>query len=245
MSYNPLAYATLAELLALDPAFFKTLGSVSTGLLDVAATAVAGDTFTVGPAQLTAVNGARTPAGNDWSADGTTVAQAASLLAAILDAGNTTAGVITAEAVTPTALTVSSVATGPVSELAWSASNPASLVLTALANLAGGSEFLLNILTMAATTVDGTYWLGKTHDGHLHLAAHMATVAAGPSAGSGEGGIVSSRSMGGLSVSWAVPAFDADSGSYSATRWGRMYWMLRSGVYVPGIVGQGLVARSW
>lgn len=102
-------------------------------------------------------------------------------------------------------------------------------------------SFIDKALLNLSESVWGDYFV----EGQLYLAAHFLTlaIASENSGGSGAGvaaGPVASRSIGDVSVSFAVPS-DVSSGSgtaayFSKTPYGLEYWRLVK------IVGEGLVA---
>ena len=231
--------ATLDEILAAVPVL-KTFGGVASGSITLALSASAGDTLTIGAAQLTGVNGPRTPGANNWSVDGTALQQTTDLLAALQDPLNEVAAFLTVSQPNPviTQLDVATTVTGPVAATPWSTSNPAAIVLDPLDGLTGGAAQLEFISDYACKMI-GDCWGGKAKAGHILLTAHFAIVSGAPGAG-GESGPASSKTIDKISKGYATTSFNTDDAAFASTRYGRQYLALRETVMCLPIVGRGL-----
>lgn len=240
---NPYACPTLADLLELYPAL-GTFGQAASGSLTLAAPAPPGALLTIGSAQLQGVAGPRTPGGNNWSTDGTVLEQADSIVSAISDPANSM-GFLVAHVPTPglARVELTTLATGPAANLPWSTTAPVELVLDGPLSMTGGDAELLAILSVACSMISLEAWGSKANMGGAYLAAHIATMAGAKGMG-GEGGPATSRSLGGLSTSYATIAGDTSSAAFNS-RAGRMYIMLRDSLLILPIVGTGLPRGYW
>jgi hypothetical protein len=216
---------------------FAGAGSASTGGVTWLGAGVAGQTITVGALEFVAVAGARAAGSLTWSAAGSTSAQATSFAAMVAD--SEAADVITAAKVTPTSVTITTLATGPASELALETSTPATYQLTG-PTLTGGSDLIAFALNVASSMVNITAWRSKATAATIYLAAHMLAVQTGK--GGGETGVVVSRGLDRLSTSNASTSFEPTDAALASTRWGRMYLALRKTLLlVPAVTS----ARGW
>jgi hypothetical protein len=230
----PARCATLAEVLTAVPSL-ATFGDRASGVATFVGSPAPGDTFVVGAAQLVGVAGARTPGANDWSTDGSLLTQALDFIAALNDPANDFAAFVSASQLAPglAAVQVTTLGTGAAADLPWSTTAP--LLLDPGTTLAGGGYLLGLLLDTACSMISVECWGDKASAGHTYLTAHLATVAGAAGQG-GEGGPLTSQGMGAISASWATTGFDASDASFSGTKWGRMYIMLRDSLIVLPLV---------
>lgn len=201
---------------------FAGAGSASTGGVSWLGAGAAGQTITIGALEFVAVAGARSAGSLTWSAAGTLSAQASSFVAMISD--SEAADVLSAAKLTPTSVTITTLATGPASELALETSTPATYQLTG-PTLTGGSELITFALNVATSMVNTSAWRSKAPAATIYLAAHMLAVQT--SNGGGETGVIVGRGLDRLSTSNASTSFEPSDAALASTRWGRMYLALR------------------
>lgn len=206
---------------------FASAGQASTGTVAWLGAGVAGQTIVIGPLEFTAVAGARAAGSTTWSVVGTTSAQASSFVAAIAD--SEAADLLTAAKVTPTSVMLTTLSTGPASELSLETTAPATYEMSG-PNLTGGSTLIEFTLNVAASMVNASAWRAKANAATIYLAAHMLAVETG--LGGGETGVITSRGMDRLSTANASTSFDTGDAAMASTRWGRMYLALRKTLLV-------------
>lgn len=93
-------------------------------------------------------------------------------------------------------------------------------------------------LSDAAERIDDVLFAGQTIRAQCFLAAHYLALDPGTAMYVGEGGIVSSRSAGAISVSYAVPTVPAGwDPSLASTAYGRAYLSIAMGLCPGPVVG--------
>lgn len=223
---------TVEEILQAAPEF-NTFGPASSGTLTILSVGAPGDTLTFAGVTLTAVAGARTSGSDDFSlASATVPGVAQSILDALADPLNSFTTILTAIVQipgVPTVLALTSVTTGYYSTIPIASSDALVYELSG-ATLLGG-EVLITTITDSTCQMQGDCWGVKKSWGHLYLAAHFATLAAG-----GAGGPVTSRSIDKISESFAPTPFAQTDAALSSTKWGIMYLALRKTLPNLGIV---------
>lgn len=91
-------------------------------------------------------------------------------------------------------------------------------------------------LADAAEMIDDVLFAGRSIRAQVFLAAHYLALDPGTSMGGGEGGVVSSRSAGAISVSYAVPPIPPGwSPGLASTAYGRAFLEI-AGSVCPGPV---------
>ena len=225
------ACVTVEGFLSWSGTEFVAFGANSTGDIEVASVGAPGATITVGGVVLTAVAGARTPGSDDFSLVTATAAGVAqSIVDAITDPLNSLTSIVTASLRTPglAFVDLTSVSTGVYSLLPIE-TDEALVYLLSDTTLTGGDEMLTDIINCTCAMLNPTCWGVKRSCAHEYLAAHFITVAEG-----GSGGIVASKSIDKISISYAVtPPSDPDLGS---TKWGILYLALRQSIVRFGAV---------
>lgn len=101
------------------------------------------------------------------------------------------------------------------------------------------SGVLETIVSATARMVSLDFWNTKAHDGHLNLAAHVAKKALESAGAAASSGPIASRSLGPLSVTYAVPTVVPSDGNLGSTAWGQLYILLRDSILVLPITAGG------
>lgn len=107
--------------------------------------------------------------------------------------------------------------------------------VAALTGLADDAA-LQSVVDRAKHHVSLEAWGIKASDGHLLVAAHFATVYLDPSSSAAQSGNVASRSIGSISVSYAVAA--SDDPLFGTTKYGREFLALKRGIIVAPVCGR-------
>lgn len=232
---------TVAQVLAIAPEL-ATFGGPGSGTVTFNAATVAADTVTIGATVGTAAAGPRVAGSNTWSTDGTTAAQLASFVEMLNDTAAGFAASVSGLATAPTVALVTSKATGPGGDIAWSTSDPVDIGLDPATGLTGGADLIEFYIACACKMVNADCWGDKRECAVIWLAAHLMTVANGASGGAS--GPVSSKTIDKISVSFATTTFDTSDAAYASTKYGQNYLAIRQTVLVVPVVGTGL-PRFW
>jgi len=224
--------SSLSAFLAITGSDFTALGSVSTATVTWLGTGTVGDTLTIGsgPTQvvMTAVAGPRVAGSNTWSVDGADTAEAASFAAAVADSG--LSSILTAS-LDGLVLTLTTVATGPASELSIATSDALVYQLSGSA-FEGGSDLIDFTLSTTCSMLAPLCWGAKQAAASVYLAAHFLAI----QSGSGEGGAISSKAINKISIGFAATPFNPSDAAFASTKWGRLYLALKSTIPSIGAV---------
>lgn len=223
-----MACATAALFLSLTGSDFNRLGPASTATITWLGTGTAGDTLTIGSVTMVAVAGPRTAGSNTWSVDGDEATELASFLAALSDSSLST---VVVGGVSGLELNLTTVATGPVSEIALTTSAPLVYGLSG-STFTGGSALLDFTLTTTCSMLAPLCWGAKQQAAHVYLTAHFLSIGSG----TGEAGAVSSKAIDRISIGYAATSFDPSDAAFASTKWGRLYLALRSTIPSIGAV---------
>ncbi len=225
----PQRCATLAEFLAAAPEFLRA-GEQSDGMLTVVSNPAPGDTIVLSTRFGVPIVTETLIADTDF-AIGVDEAETATNIATALNGGT----LVAASSMGSIVSILSS--NGPVGSLTLT-SSAASMVWDENP-MTPGAGIVQMMLDCACQQINLDCWRAKADCAHIFLTAHYLAVAG---FGTGEQGMVSSRSIDKLSISYATAApSDAELGT---TRWGRMYTQLRKTILVLPLVGRGFVVGS-
>jgi hypothetical protein len=219
--------ATIEELLVAAPEFLQA-GEKSDGTLTVASQPAPGDTLTLATRFGVPIVTETYVADTDF-AIGANETETATNIATALSAGALLAATSTGPVVS-----VLSQATGPVGSLALTSSDVA--MVWNESPMTPGTAIVDLFLSCACQQINLDCWGDKADCAHIFLTAHFLAMGG---YGSGEKGVVTSKKIDKLAISYAAGApSDSDLGN---TRWGRMYTQIRKTLLILPIAGRGYV----
>lgn len=222
----PAACASLAEFLAIAPEF-KTVGPQSSGSVTIAIQPAPGDVFTLVDSSGLLPVVESFEADLDFSIGVDEAATAANLAAAI------STGALATSAAVAAVVTIVSAATGPVSLLGMTTSNPAAFVLSG-PTLTGGDVQVLFALGCACSQINLQCWGDKADCGHVYLTAYFLST----SSGTGGGSTISSKKIDKISVAYAVATPSGKDALIQSNKWGALYIQLRRSLFIAPLPGR-------